>query len=380
MTKYVCQTCIEDIGLQVTVKENEENEQCSYCDCSKAALLEYVTDHMKGAIGTRYGDLQDNLDLDGQLPEHFDIDGVFSDIGFHLQDEDLMDDIRKSFGARFYTVDKEAGFLSRVRFDAWKEFQVLVKHQRRYTFSTYGYEQAPDLDALLWTPRNLLTNISNAIHELPLIEKLPAGTSFWRVRLHDSAQRPNCPAEYTSPPRQYALYPNRMSPAGIPMFYGAEDFETAVFEVTSPNDPCTGKSVSGVKFATESDLLMLDLTDIPSTESFFVDWEQSKRMAVSFLDSFANDLSRPIKKDGREHIDYVPSQVFTEYIRHELQPLGGGNVMGIKYRSSKNGKVCCVIFVEQDQCLPATATSEATQVLNADLTSFREELLHGEKG
>ena len=377
MAKYVCQSCIEDVGLQAIVEKHEENEKCSYCGSPRAAYLEYVTDHMMEAIGTEYGDIEDNLDVNGQLPDHCDIDGVFSDLGFNLKNEDLMSDIRSTFGDRVYTLDQEADFLHGVRFDAWRQFQDLVKHKRRYTFSTFGYAQSPDLDPLLWTPRNLLDNVAKTIHELSLIETVPAGTTFWRVRLHDTGRTFDLPKDFTSPPRKCAIYANRMSPAGVPMFYGADDFETAVLEVTSPDETYDNKSVTGMKFATVSDLSMLDLTALPRMESCFVDWDQWKRMGISFLSSFVHDLSRPTTKNGQEHIDHVPSQVFTEHIRFEVKTASGGNIMGIKYPSSRNGKVCCVLFVEQQHCLPNGGTGDVIQVLDADMDSLRTETANG---
>ena len=41
-------------------------------------------------------------------------------------------------------------------------------------------------------------------------------------------------SDLSSPPLQRAKQPNRMSPAGVPMFYGAEDFDTAFQETFDP--------------------------------------------------------------------------------------------------------------------------------------------------
>jgi hypothetical protein len=56
-------------------------------------------------------------------------------------------------------------------------------------------------------------------------------------------------------------------------------------------------------------------------------------------------------KDGREHIDYVPTQVVTEYFRHVFKDGDGQPVKGILYPSARqDGGVCCVLFFEADQC------------------------------
>jgi hypothetical protein len=57
------------------------------------------------------------------------------------------------------------------------------------------------------------------------------------------------------------------------------------------------------------------------------------RAATGFLHEFTDDLTKPIAKDGREHIEYVPPQVVTEYVRYRLQQHVGRPVHGILYRS-----------------------------------------------
>ena len=52
---------------------------------------------------------------------------------------------------------------------------------------------------------------------------------------------------------------NRMSPAGIPMFYGADDAETAIAETYTPT-PGEPATVTVAKFETARDALVVDLT------------------------------------------------------------------------------------------------------------------------
>lgn len=99
-------------------------------------------------------------------------------------------------------------------------------------------------------------------------------------------------------------------------------------------------------------LNVLDLFSIQRLRSFFVDLDRHSRLAIEFLEAFAEDLSRPIQRDERQHIEYVPTQVFTEYVRFEMQTPDGEPFHGIKYRSSRNGQACYVLFAEQSDCLP----------------------------
>jgi hypothetical protein len=51
-----------------------------------------------------------------------------------------------------------------------------------------------------------------------------------------------------------------------------------------------------------------------------------------------------------EHVDYVPTQIVTEYFRHRFRLSGGGSLDGIKYRSSRTGQPACVLFFDSDDC------------------------------
>lgn len=104
-------------------------------------------------------------------------------------------------------------------------------------------------------------------------------------------------------------------------------------------------------FKVVKDLILLDLVNLPEVPSIF---EQSDeylldRAGLIFLHDFVADLTQPIGKDGREHVDYVPSQVVTEYTRYRLTEKLGKPISGIRYRSARteNG-IGCVLFLTQE--------------------------------
>lgn len=45
---------------------------------------------------------------------------------------------------------------------------------------------------------------------------------------------------------------------------------------------------------------------------------------LRFLQQFVGDVTLPVELDGREHIDYVPTQVFTEYVRYAFLSMSRG--------------------------------------------------------
>jgi hypothetical protein len=80
----------------------------------------------------------------------------------------------------------------------------------------------------------------------------------------------------------------------------------------------------------------VDLSELPATPSPFDPNKISEREALLFLRSFAEEISRPVGKDGAEHIDYVPSQVACEYFAHvvRLKSNDHEQIEGLSYGSA----------------------------------------------
>ncbi len=65
-----------------------------------------------------------------------------------------------------------------------------------------------------------------------------------------------------------------------------------------------------------------------------------------FLHRLARDISRPIIRDDRVHIEYVPTQVVTEFIR-SAKTEDGKSFDGIRLRSSRQGDgMSLVLFAD----------------------------------
>jgi hypothetical protein len=107
-------------------------------------------------------------------------------------------------------------------------------------------------------------------------------------------------------------FTNRMNPAGVPMFYGALDRNTAIVEVRS-NQP-TAASIG--EFELLHEIRVVDLTALPPARGIFANGARYEKAAIGFLHQFMEDATLPIERDGREHIEYVPTQIVTEYFRH----------------------------------------------------------------
>jgi len=105
------------------------------------------------------------------------------------------------------------------------------------------------------------------------------------------------------------------------------------------------------KFKPLRELIVLDLTSLPEVPSIFDEHKGYLRPTIMFLLAFVEELSKPIEKDDKAHIEYVPTQVFTEYIRHAYKFDDDVRFEGIIYPSAINPTgISCVLFIENDGC------------------------------
>ena len=361
----ICQKCIGDPALGEFISSNATETVCSYCGQADANPFasplsrvvqqiariineEFKHDELKayeagnGDFYPYYRCFEDLLDRIGFWPEHFrvktDVASFFNKRTWWWKD---------TFSDR-----RECG---------WKRFCDVVRHSRRYTLWSSTEDIVPEGHPLYMPPSMILNEISAVVAELGLIRELPQDSLFWRVRLGKVSNRPE---EFTSPPTEKAVQPNRMSPKGIPMFYGADDFETAALEI-APLNP-EGHYVSGAPFKCLRPMRILDLTvDFTrkvGQKSYFAPDGRAWRNDIAFLEKFSRDVSRPLTSDNeflqqlmgqpQPDVDYVPTQVFTEHVRYHVK-WNGQPVDGISYSSSKNRRNCCVLFFDQDDCLKA---------------------------
>ncbi len=72
--------------------------------------------------------------------------------------------------------------------------------------------------------------------DLELLSEVSTETEFIRARIFNADERPSPAAELGTVPFELAMNPNRMSPAGVPMFYAAYDEAAAVLETYQPDN------------------------------------------------------------------------------------------------------------------------------------------------
>jgi hypothetical protein len=200
---------------------------------------------------------------------------------------------------------------------SWERFCDTIKHRRRFFFHTEGTD---DRDS--YTPATLLREIAVSSERMGLLRELPAGMPLWRAR---TGKVRSDAAEFGPPPVEHALQSNRMNPPGIPMLYLASTARTAVSEVRA------NRAKVGL-WRVAKPLRILDLRRLPPVPSVWANAERDERLSLSFLHDFATDVMTPVERDERVHVDYLPSQVVTEFIRDFT--FEDGSVAGIAYRST----------------------------------------------
>ena len=141
-----------------------------------------------------------------------------------------------------------------------------------------------------------------------------------------------------------------MSAAGIPLFYGAFDGDTVVREIWA--GPTAGKELVSVgRFANTAPLAVIDLAALPEIPSIFDEELRHLRPALWFLYEFSQHISAPVRAAApteREGIEYVPTQIVSEYFRTTFGTDYGQPVSGLLYRSAAHGGgVCCALFVSR---------------------------------
>lgn len=359
--KYVCNHCVSDKDIKRFIKANGEESECDYCGQIRAKtvpfdeFIEFFLQH----VDCEYSDPLDEF-VHWDDGESFEINGLLDkisdlyDIDFTDMPQSLQDDIIDSLSDRRWCEKPYWQYeLSEALKYGWEGFVEVVKHKSRYVFyrvdNEYPREPIP--------PSAFLDALSNVISRLGLYKTLSKGTFLYRVRIHDRKDKLIKASDLAPPKIEDAKYSNRMSPAGIPMFYGAYDIGTAIKETYDPSKD-QEQVATVAKFKVLKDISLVDFSMIPSIPGFFEEAIYSHHEII-FLEDFVTDISKEIEKDGREHIDYVPTQIVTEHLRYVHNDENNEKIYGLIYRSSKNkGKNSVVIFCENEHCVEKDETKD----------------------
>lgn len=357
--RNVCAACFEDPALQDLVKAEAHADQCDYCGETSetgapiAASLDAVVRHIGLCIAQEWVNADGELPYDKEVGDYIlggtvDTDELVYEIDLELprdDDDALRQDISNALPQVAWC--RENPLIARPHeaiANSWRSFCHVIKHERRFYFLQYETPQLQadiDQEEAAYTIPELLDVIAAYAARTGLYVTAPAGIRHVRGQERaNPAAAPFGPRRMGPAPYDKALQPNRMSPAGVPMFYGAEDDRTALMEITRS----AGDFALGV-FQSSRPLQLLDLRKAPAVPSLF-DLAQAKdRPFALFMREFIADFQKPVET-GAE-VEYVPTQVVTEYFRsvarHDDRPIDG-----VLYASTRNpGGTAVVLFATE---------------------------------
>lgn len=356
--KWCCADHVEDDALEALIAENATSTECSYCDREEAKPFAAEVDLIVERIGTSLPFEWGGADNEGvgweggYVGKTFDTwDLITEGLEFPLINSELIADVVSAL-PEIAWVQRNYYELSpgeRLRF-GWTEFGRIVKHRRRYFFSDHSPERRrgpfPDRDWI--APGEMLSAIGDAVAEANLVHELDAGTELYRARTHASGEKPQGASQLGAPPAELVLSSSRMSPAGVSMFYAAFDPTTAMDEARSANPD--GDDLTLARFELLEPLRVVDLSRRPDVPSLFDVERRGFRPGLGFLRHFVTEIARPFVHDKAIHIEYVPTQIVTEWFATKFSTAGAA-IDGLLYQSSRSlGGINAAIFVDSHGC------------------------------
>ena len=355
----VCAACFGDPHIKHAIVERRSADHCDYCratgDGVVAAELTAVMEFMLPQIELEYASADQSLPRDPETKdrmfpeEEFDSRELLeTHIELELPNDDdgtLVADIASALPEQDWCLVNPLGTPDDEAIgNSWEAFKKVVKHRRRFFFLQHTdrdlYHDLTWGEAAYNVPE-LLERISKFAHDHSLIIRLASGSLWFRVQQLGDGEHDFSPRRMGPPPYELANLPNRMSPAGIPMFYGAIDQETALTEVADHS-----ARFASARFETMKDVFVLDLRLAPPVPSLFDPVFAKDRAVAMFMHSFIADFRARIDRMRRPHVDYLPTQVITEYFRTAVKLADNKPILGVLYSSTKNARDAIVLFAE----------------------------------
>jgi len=271
---------------------------------------------------------------------------MLENLGLYVENDTLQQDIYNSFDHSSAWADEKASE-SNYKYEGWRHFKYVVKYQSRFLFNSYNSFR---VGARTISVANFLKELATDIRKQRMLTIIDVGTPIYRCRQHCKIDDVTEAEHICSPDTKYAVQPNRMSPAGVSMFYGAFNPDLTKLETLQVEDK-SRPYYTIAKFKVKGKLKLIDLSKIPYVSPFDQDkWELFDKL--QFLHKFLDDFSNPIMHDGQPHIEYVPTQVVTEFFRYAFSKTPDEKINGIIYPSSKNRKQnACVLFMDHYESL-----------------------------
>jgi HEPN/RES N-terminal domain 1/RES domain len=350
--KFICVRGLDDECLKDAVARNVVADQaCSFCGEVPAAPFDVLMEAFMVGVNNAFEPAENIAPWEGgyQWPtwDQYDLPDTFDPLAADDHAAAVRDEIRACLVEKTYVGHPWSDTEAEHEFSTkWREFRDTILYKTRFVFWARKDVTEDDHGPDEFSVANTLDRIGELLVTVDRITTLAAGTVTYRARGHarrEDSQAWGAAQLGTNLPDN-ATSSTRMSPAGIPLFYGADDVETALAEV-SHSDPREFFTVG--KFVTTEPVAIVDLTpvDVPSIFDPKLGGYQGD---VRFLNALIEELRKPIDTE-RIHLDYVPTQVFCE---HFLRVFAEHDIRGLRWMSATAvGGGCLALDVGQADCV-----------------------------
>jgi hypothetical protein len=356
--KVICADCVSDKHLKAAVTAAAvDASSCSFCGSSPASDFDVLMEAFMVGVRNTFEQADDaGMPWDGgyvfQTYDHWDLPDWFVDVGAGDHEDAVVDEIRdhlveKTYASRWWlALEPHAAYSS-----AWKEFRQQILHRTRFVFwadqsSPGDHEGAGEISV-----SGILHAIGKLLVHFQLITAIPGGTFTYRARGHAEeidSQIWGAADLGTNKPEK-STGSTRMSPAGIPLFYGADDVDTALAEVAHAD---MRQFFTVGRFVTTAPIKVVDLTQVSAVPSIFDPEMGHWQGHLHFLNDLVEELRQPIDQ-ARSNLDYVPTQVFCEYL---LRVFDDRDIQGVVWMSAAvDGVRCVALDIPQEDCVDPTA-------------------------
>ena len=349
---------IETYGFQGT---------CSYCGRRGSVIdLADFVEYVGGRLFDYLEDIDDaGLFLESSIFDESNVEAL-EDFGLVPDSEELYEDLSSNlYLENKIRRDPTSLLLSDELSMLWEQFCDLVKSKQRYIF--FRSSQFDD-DAFQHSSNGLfdiLTELGGLVRNVE--DKLPHGTTIYRCRPAKETDKVTSFVDVTAPPVA-ASKANRLSPTGISMFYGSFDKDTPLIETRAY---ATTPLIYRASFDITRDLRVINLCNMPAIDF----WMPSGWQEYSFLSHFHQEISKPLTPKDNPDIEYIPSQIFTEYLRYLCLSSAGEPYDGIIYQSAQTKKPNIVLFYDNKTSAEVLQLHEPIELAYSNSDSSSESVV-----
>ena len=346
----VCDSHISDDFIKSFIKNHGSSGKCTYCGKTKKLVgLSEILKLIVVGINYLFEDPNEFKYYDNEAETGFDGDNFYFEELFYerldleITNDKLSTDIFEHLNnTSLYYLKDEYGSHSEYLSNLWQLFKDTVKHRARFVF----YYEDVFKEFNLSDPINILKDVQKSIQDFQLFRKLFPSENIYRCRQHALYDEVKEAKDLSSPPDYCCKVNNRMSAVGISMFYCGLNEKVCIDEVVNKAETAQLYFTTGY-FKSKKELNLIDLTNLPSIPSIYDEENNRHRDTIFFLKAFIEDISKPIKPSDSS-IEYVPTQIVTEYIK--FNPVLKAD--GIIYPSSKmKSYENIVLFMNQEESL-----------------------------